>query len=202
MKANCSVIVLAGGNSERMSFPKSFLMIGGKTFLERICNQYLISGVKDIHVVMNKMFLSNKWSNYSDSIRSYVNFIENKQQELGRFHSIKLGAEKIKESDYCFVQNIDNPFVSEEIISLLWKNRIRNGFVSPSCKGISGQPVLISKEIIQSINSSLDGEINLRDILRNYEKNIIEVNNERILCNINTREDYEKYIQSYELNEL
>ena len=199
MKVNCSVLVLAGGNSERMKFPKPFLQIGKVTFSEKICDVYRHAGVKEIYAVMNKEYLTGKWESNTASLKSYVKFIENTNQELGRFHSVKLGAEKMKDADYCFIQNIDNPFISEEVISLLWNNRIRNGYVSPVCNMNSGHPILISNEIIRWINDSPDENISLRDVLKKFQNKKIETKDEMILCNINTKEDFEKYIGTYEL---
>ena len=200
MKMSCSAIVLAGGNSERMNYPKPFLTIGGKTFLERICKTYFDSGIKNIYLVINKKFLSDNWNIYYKPINTFVSIIENAQQNLGRDYSIKLGAEKVKDAEYCFIQNIDNPFVSKEIISQLWKNKIAGGYTSPEFQGQNGHPILISNKIIRNILSA-ENE-NLRDVLNKYERKSIDVDNERILCNINTNIDYEKYIMSYELHAL
>ena len=60
--------------------------------------------------------------------------------------------------------------------------------------GKSGHPVMISKNISLRINEIKVTNYNLRNILKEFPKTEVEVNDEGILANINTKEDFEKYL--------
>lgn len=201
MKKYAAAIILAGGNSERMNFPKPYLTIGGKTFLERISRKYFEAGVREVYAVINTKFLSDEWKNYFEPLKSFIQIVENKNTEHGKFYSLKLGVEKMNHKESCFVQNVDNPFVSVKLISELWRNKIKEGTVVPVYNSQGGHPVLLSECVIKAIDLSPD-QTNLHELLSDFERKNLETDNERILCNINTREDYRRYIMSFEPSEL
>lgn len=204
------VLILAGGKSERMNFPKAYLLYEGETFLKMIVDEYYNAGIKNIFVVLNEDFCYGAWQKYIDPIISRATIIKNKNSGFGRFHSLKLGVKTIlddskeyilssvkghsKDMEFCFVQNIDNPFVNPEIINNLLNAANPEGFTSPLFRGKNGHPILISKKIIQHLNNLPDEDFNLRSILSGFPKCEVEVNSNGILANINTADDYENYL--------
>ncbi len=194
MKKKCYALILAGGYSERMNFPKAFLDYKGKTFLHSLAELYYKAGIKNIVAVMNSNYCKDEWRRFIKPVSRYCTVIKNNHPEKGRFHSIKLGINKMKGAGYCFIQNVDNPFVSKEIVSLLLDNRMDNGYSVPVFSQKGGHPVLVSKRIIEKINSSPDKDLNLRKMLDDFERNEVQVNDKRVLWNINTMADYKKYI--------
>lgn len=194
MNSSTGVLILAGGKSERMNFPKAYLLFKEETFLKRIVEEYYEAGIKNIFVVLNDKFCSGKWMKYTDQIKSKVTLIKNPNPDLGRFHSLKLGLKKMQDLQYCFIQNIDNPFVNKKVINSLILSRNTNGYASPQFMGRNGHPVLISKKIIQHLHKHPDGDFNLRSILSDFPKQEVQVNSDDILININTAADYERYI--------
>ena len=194
MKNNRSVIILAGGNSDRIGYPKPFLIYNGKSFLQTIVEIYSSAGVKKIFVVLNKKICNSDWEMHLKPIRPLTTIIENPHSELGRAYSLKLALEKMNGIDFCFIQNADQPFVTKKIIELLWQNRFASGYTSPAFKGKAGHPVLISKLIIEKLRSEVSYDFNVRHILYQFPVKMVEAGNEKILWNINTKQDYEKYI--------
>jgi CTP:molybdopterin cytidylyltransferase MocA len=91
MSSKTGVLILAGGKSERMIFPKAYLLFNGKTFLKKIIEEYYEAGIKNIYVVLNDDFCNGEWEKYIDEVKSIVTIIKNPNPELGRFHSLKLG---------------------------------------------------------------------------------------------------------------
>jgi len=203
------VIILAGGKSDRMFFPKAYLLYGGETFLKKIVDEYYYSGIKHIYVVLNDNFCNGKWAKYIEEVKLKATIIKNANPELGRFHSLKLGIKEILNDssaitaglEFCFIQNIDNPFINKEIIKKLMSSRNSAGYTSPQFMGKNGHPVLISKKIIEHINNLPDENYNLRTILSGFKKRQIKVNNDNILININTADDYAKCISQTKLPE-
>ncbi|MEK6616624.1 MAG: NTP transferase domain-containing protein [Bacteroidota bacterium] len=188
------VVILAGGKSERMNFPKIFLDFNGKTFLQKITSTYFNAGMKNICAVINKEYSEGKWKEQIELINPFVSEIIKTDSNLGRFHSLQLGINKLLSCDFVFIQNADNPFVDNESIQKLQKHRYPLGYTQLFYQGRKGHPLLISKTIIQYINALQGSEYNLRDILTKFPKIDVEVNDKRILANINTKEDYEEYI--------
>lgn len=203
------VIILAGGKSDRMFFPKAYLLYEGETFLKKIIDEYYYSGIKHIYVVLNENFCNGKWTKFIDEIKLKATIIKNANPEFGRFHSLKLGIKKMLNDssaitgglEFCFIQNVDNPFVNKEIIKKLMSSRNSEGYTSPQFMGKNGHPVLISKKIIEHINNLPDENFNLRTILSGFKKRQIQVNNDNILININTADDYAKCISQPKLPE-
>lgn len=186
---NVSVLILAGGKSERMKSPKPFLLIEGKTFVEKIIEGYLKLGIENIFVILNHHFLQ-----YIPKIPNDLKIILNQHPEYGRFYSIRAGLKKMPSSNYIFIHNVDNPFVDERVIKKMWKVRSPDGFVVPVYNGQGGHPILISEKIRDKILSIDNLSYTLRDIVRYYKRIEIEVDSEKILANINTWNEYESQV--------
>ncbi|MBI4930774.1 MAG: NTP transferase domain-containing protein [Bacteroidetes bacterium] len=194
MEETYGVVILAGGKSERMNFPKVFLDFNGETFLQKITETYFNADIKNICVVINKEYSEGEWKKQIESVKPFVSEIVKTDSNFGRFHSLKLGINKMLSCDFVFIQNADNPFVDKEIIERLMKNRYSLGYTQLFYQARKGHPVLISKKIIRLISATQGSEHNLRDILAEFPKIDVEVNDKRVLANINMKEDYEKYI--------
>ncbi|HLG33639.1 MAG TPA: NTP transferase domain-containing protein [Bacteroidia bacterium] len=193
MNETYGVIILAGGKSSRMNFPKIYLEIKGKTFLRKIAATYCDAGLKNICMVINKDYCEGEWKEKFNSVKPLVSMVEKTESESGKFHSLKLGAKNLLNHDFVFIQNADNPFVNREIIEHLMTYRNSYGYSQVTYNGFMGHPILISKKIVAQINSMADKDYNLRDVLKEFPRSEVEVNNEGVLANINTKEDYEKY---------
>lgn len=189
-KKKCSVIVLAGGKSERMKFPKAYLDMMGELFIEKIIRVYFEAGISDIIVVMNEQFCSGKWAKYFAKISSNIILVKNNQPELERFNSLKLGIQKMEHRNDCFIQPVDNPFIDVNILETLWNNKLIDGFVSPVFNGKGGHPVLLSNKIIKEINAIEENDKILKDVLNSFRRIEVEMENDHVLRNINTQEDY------------
>ncbi|TAL56865.1 MAG: hypothetical protein EPN85_14855 [Bacteroidetes bacterium] len=194
MEETYGVVILAGGKSERMNFPKVFSNFSGKTFLETIAETYFNADIKNSCVVINEKFSEGCWEEKIRLVRPFVSSIIKTDSNLGRFNSLKLGINKLLSSDFVFIQNVDNPFVDKGIIQSLQKNRYSIGYTQLFYQGRKGHPVLISNRIACHLNSIQGSENNLRDILSEFPKIDVEVDDKRVLANINTKEDYEEYI--------
>jgi molybdenum cofactor cytidylyltransferase len=189
-------LILAGGKSERMDFPKPYLIFQDKTFLQKIIETYKKAGVKNICLVINQNFCSGKWENDFEKIAPLITKIDKTDPDKGRFHSIKLGIKHFLNTDYVFIQNADNPFITNKIIKSLKRHRLAKGYTQLFCDGRKGHPILISKRIVNAINTEPDDEGNLRTILSGYPVTDLETENHKVLANINTTEDYEKFIHT------
>ncbi|MBT3207804.1 MAG: NTP transferase domain-containing protein [Bacteroidetes bacterium] len=187
-KNNISAIILAAGNSERMNFHKAFLRFDNKTtFLEKIIDEYLNFGVNEIVVVLNNN--SCKRLNFNEfNKQKKCKLIINPAPELGRFYSLKLALNEIN-TEFCFVQNVDNPFVNENILEKLFINRNADACTVPVFETKGGHPIIINNHIKSEILKSPNHLI-LNEFLKNYQNRKIEVDDKSVLININTKQDY------------
>ena len=191
---NLSVIILAGGSSERMKYPKPFLPFDSQiTFIEKIVLEYYNFGCSEIIIVLNEELNHQPWDKNLSNISSKTSIIINKHSDFGRFYSIQLGAKALQNVEQCFIQNVDNPFIDQDLLKEIYSSRVNNGYVVPMYLDNGGHPVLISNNVIKSIIEEKNIYINFKEKLKKFNRKSISVENEKILVNINIVEDYKLY---------
>ena len=193
---NCSAIILAGGNSARMKYPKLWIQDKlGTTFLASICSTYKSCGITNIAVVINEKFTTSKWKANLAKIKDDITIIKNSAPEKGRLYSLRLGL-KASTSNFIFIHNVDSPFVEKEVIEQLLNNREENGITIPSYQEKNGHPVIINNAVSTEIVANYKNYETLKEIFNHFPKKYVEVDSDSILKNINTPEqltetDYE-----------
>lgn len=190
---HCGVIILAAGRSERMKKIKALLPFDVKeTFIERIVSTYSTWGCGEIVLVTNPE--AQKEMEKLELIPKEVKVVINHNLELERFFSVKLGLAALRNSVYCFVQNIDNPFIDSSVLDLLYQNRSEKAYVSPVFLKKRGHPVLLNRQGIRTISECADHASNLKEVLRTMECRTVEMPDDRVLININSPVEYQRYI--------
>ena len=193
LKKDTGAIILSAGVSKRMNTSKPFLQFDTtQSFLKKIIDEYAAFGCGEIIVVLNSN-IAKIVNRKSEIVNQNVIFVVNKHLEHERFYSIKLGIQKLRISEFCFIQNVDNPFINSNILNSIYEHKIVDGYVSPSFEGSGGHPILLGKDIIGYIKSLKANNANFRDVLKPYPYNKVELNDDKVLININTVEEYRKY---------
>lgn len=188
----CPAIILSAGFSERMGQPKALLKWNrSTTFIEKIINEFCSFNCNPVICVINKS-IEPDCSRLR--VPSRVKFIINEHPESGRFSSVRTGINEITEADFCFIHNVDNPFVNRDVISRLFALRDPDAWCSPVYAGKGGHPVLISSSVIRVIANTHDLAITLADILNSFPRINMEMADDTPLRNINTQDDYKKYL--------
>ena len=189
-----AVLILAAGFSGRMGVPKLSLRFDkNRSFAEKIIQTYQSAGCENIVLVVNRQgqeFLDKQ--NISFSPKS-ISVILNAHPERERFFSLQTGLKSIREGVPVFIQNIDNPFVSLELLQNLTAKFHPESFVAPRHNGHGGHPVLFSPKIIRDLVAAPDWSQHLRLFLQAYPKINCPVADENIHVNINSPEEYAKY---------
>lgn len=187
-----SAIILSAGKSSRMGVHKFSLRFNDSTtFLENMVNEYNAFGCNEIIIVLNPdgaSFLDQ----LKLSLPSNVTIAINHHPEWERFYSLKLGAKLLLKTDSTFVSNIDNPFVNHSVLSLLTKYYKDADYLNPIYKGKGGHPFLISEKVIADLRSEELDQIHMKEFLGRYSKKSVEVDDESILLNVNTNEEYRR----------
>lgn len=192
---NIEAIVLAAGKSTRITGFKPLLPFGNSTIIETVIEN-AISVVERVIVVVGY---------YSDRIVNLkcwdnkILFVKNPNPEFGMFSSVKVGVKETTSPRF-FIALGDQPQVSMKIYKQLLE--VTNAdVVSPRYKEISGHPVLLSEDVrIRILQADeKDSTVTLRTILSEFEHKYIEVNDERILWNINTDEQYREMLKRMDI---
>lgn len=189
-KNACSAVILAGGNSARMGFPKPWLKISsGTTFLSEIIFSFKKAGIKDVVVVINERFTTSKWEEELIRITKNVTIVKNNQPDKGRLFSLQLGLKEVQSSTI-LIHNVDNPFVEQEVLEQLITS-IKSDITIPSYKGKGGHPVLINHTVKDEITNNYENYETLKTVFDVFKKEYIDVSTDSILTNINTPQEFE-----------
>ena len=190
---NTSALILAAGLSTRMGEEKFALEYSpGLTFLEHIAAQYHQSDCHRIVVVLNptgKKLLDKLQLRLPETVQVVINH----NPERGRFSSLKKGLKSLKNQDFIFLHNIDNPYITKYIINSLLKNTGSADYACPAFMEKGGHPVLLRSNVVKAILAEKGDDINLSEFLKGFKKKLINTNNPAVLLNINTSEDYKNW---------
>ena len=190
---SAGVVILAAGSSERMKSPKAFLAFDDhSTFIEQIISTYYNWGSREIAVVVNRE--NEKVLKNLKSIPPQVVVVTNNRPEYERFFSVKLGIGAIQTSGYCFIQNVDNPFIDGEILDLLYQNKSSFEYVLPVYNNKGGHPVLLNRKNMNYIRNWPVNNSNLKDVLHEMKGKRVVMKDDKVLININQETDYRKIV--------
>ena len=198
-----SGIILAAGSSHRMGSPKSLLKIGENTFLQYIVEVLHSARILDIVIVLGaeaeKIQPSLSW--FDGKI------VVNNDWQKGQLASIITGINSLdmtttdpEEIHGAMICPVDHPLISQSILVNLLQEfwRRHKKIVVPTYKGTRGHPVIFAKELFDELrNAPID--VGARSVVRKHPEQVHEValEEEGILINIDTQEDYKKYIVNY-----
>ncbi|UJG43442.1 MAG: nucleotidyltransferase family protein [Candidatus Heimdallarchaeum endolithica] len=191
-----SVVILAAGESKRMGKPKGLLVYKGTFFIQHQIKSLKEIGFENIVVVLGK-----DYSRYVELVPKLKNeiIVRNLQTEKGQFFSIQCGLKKVREfsDDGVFILPIDVSCPNKETWNKILENVDGVSAVIPSYKGRRGHPVFLSPKLIEHILSCtsehrLDYE--LKKLEKRNKVRIIDVNDRKVTLNLNTLEEWKKYV--------
>ncbi len=186
-------IILSGGLSTRMKTHKALLRFSSnENFLQHITNVYRNAGINRVIVVKNYGIVFKT----DELVNRDVIIVENYFPERGRLYSLQLGLSTSPDAQYCFIQNIDNPFITEDLINSLYNVRDFADYISPEFNNKGGHPILITRRVIKKISLLTGYRNTLNEILLMFSRYKIITDDPNCLLNINYPSDYEKYFSN------
>jgi molybdenum cofactor cytidylyltransferase len=194
-RSHICTIILGAGLSSRMKQPKLLMAWGNSTVLGAVISAFNDGGVGNVFVVTGafREQVENEAQKYNAS------FVFNPSFENGAMlDSIKTGIREILDTSYeaAFVALGDQPAVSSEDIQEMARIYLDTHvpLIIPSFEMRRGHPWLVSRELWQEI-LSLEDPKTMRDFIESNRDKITYylVKSSRILDDLDTPEDYEKY---------
>jgi molybdenum cofactor cytidylyltransferase len=195
-----SGIILAAGSSQRMGSPKSLLKIGEKKFLQYIVEVLHSARIIDVVVVLGAE---------AEEIRKSLTWFDgkivvNEEWSKGQLTSIikgigalDLNSTEPEEVNGAMICLVDHPLLTQSLlVDLLqgyWTSKKK--IIIPTFNGKRGHPVIFDKKYFDEIRSA-PFDVGARAVVHKYADDVCEVpvNDEGVLINIDTQEDYKKFI--------
>jgi molybdenum cofactor cytidylyltransferase len=194
-------IVLAGGKSSRMGRPKALLPIGssGETFFDRVTRTLLEAGIQDVIVVVGA---DAEAIRAAARPRSGVRIVDNPDYDEGQLTSLLAGLRAIDaaHATAALMTLIDVPLVSAATVRTLIAAQRERGapVVRPVSNGRHGHPVIFGRELFGELQRA-DPSQGAKPVVRAHAADMIEVaiDDEGAFTDIDTREDYERFIGAW-----
>ena len=185
-----NAIILAAGESKRMTKPKPLLTFGDHTFLEQIISVLKLSDVDQITVVLGAQAETVKKS----IVLSETNIVINKDYSKGQLSSLIVAIEyTTKETEAILVCLVDMPFITKEVVDEIISKfkQTNNPIIVPIFNKKRGHPVLFSRSLFNELINAPQ-EQGARYVLYSNEEKILELDTPEsgILVGINTPDDY------------
>jgi molybdenum cofactor cytidylyltransferase len=195
MNKKISGLILSGGKSSRMGgIPKALCKINDKmTFLEKIVKTMKNAGLNDVFVVTG--FHHSEIYEFCEKglISEISGVIENKEWKKGMLSSLQCFLKFAETSDYIgVVMNlVDFPLVDVNTYKKVIESAREDIIIIPKYRGKKGHPVFWGRKFWpQFFELSLD--VGPREVNKKNPEAIkyVAVEDEGIILNINTPEDY------------
>ena len=184
-----------------MGRPKALLPIGssGETFFDRVTQTLLAAGIEDIVVVVGAD---------ADAIRAGarpvagVRIVDNPDYARGQLTSLLAGLRACDTSraSAALVTLIDVPLVSAETVRSLIAAHLASDapIVRPISQGRHGHPVIFGRGLFDQLERA-DPSQGAKPVVRAHKTEMVEVplDDEGAFTDIDTREDYERFIGAW-----
>lgn len=185
-------IILAAGNSKRMGKPKALLNWGGIPFVRACVLQAIAAGLNPIHIVAG-----NEYDVILNAVSDLpVVVVKNHEWQTGQSSSIRAGiksfTEKVGSAIFLLV---DQPQIPQTLIRQLVTEHslTQASIVLPESGGRRANPVLFDRVTFPDL-LKLQGDVGGRSIFSHYPIKAIPWNDEIILLDVDTPEDYDRLV--------
>jgi molybdenum cofactor cytidylyltransferase len=187
-------VVLAAGLSTRSGSYKMTLPLGDKTVIAR--------SIESMYPIVDRIWVVVGWNaeQVREALSGYdkVEIVPNERFREGMFSSVKAGIARVGASRFLLLPG-DTPLVGPVVCQRLLA--IRGDIVIPTFRGRPGHPVLICSRLIPEILAQ-PASATLRDYIQTKARITVEVDEEGILLDLDTPEDYAmlhaKYLEDNE----
>jgi molybdenum cofactor cytidylyltransferase len=193
-----AAIILAAGKSTRMGEAKQLLRLGDSTVLVQTIENVRRSRVDEIVLVLGSSAEAIR-RQLPISLLEGLKVVINPAYAQGMATSLRAGLSALDaQVDAALIVLADQPFVRPQTLSqiaqLAHQHRSsRAQIVIPSYHGVRGNPVLLDRSVFAEV-MALQGDVGCRAIFSSHTERtlMLEVEDEGILLDIDSHEDYER----------
>ncbi len=178
-------VILAGGKASRMKQNKMLLSYKGQPLIYHSVSK-LLQICENVTIVTG--YYNIDYMSYFPGVKN-LKIVQNINHLKGMFSSVKKGIEDVQND--CFIIPGDYPLVKLETYK---KILLEEGVVRvPIYKDRKGHPIFFKKEIVEELKKE-PIESSLKAFRDKYKVNYINVDDEGVVLDVDTINDYEKII--------
>ena len=190
-----SGILLAAGLSSRMGEPKQLLPFGESTIVETVVDSMLSAKFDEVIVVVG-----HRASEIREQLGTRpVSTVFNPNYREGMLTSAQTGIRGLQESDAFALMLVDQPFITSALIDRVVDAYVQTdkGIALPSYNYKRGHPVVFHQRYAGEILALGTDSGGVRTLFKKYSDDIhyVTVDTDRVLRDIDYREDYERALQ-------
>lgn len=184
-------IILASGFSKRMGKNKLLMNFGEEVILQKVIREIKKSNI------INLILVAREESVIKLGIEEGIEVVKNEFADFGQSQSIRLGLDKADvDNNFMFFCG-DQPFIDCYSINKLidFSLKFKDSIVIPRVKDKVGSPVIFPR-LLRSELEALEGDVGGRKVIKDNQDKVkyVDLNNELFLQDIDTLEDYMKFI--------
>jgi molybdenum cofactor cytidylyltransferase len=189
-------VILAAGNSSRMGNPKALLKIGPSVFMETIFNLLEEARFSPLIAVLGEDFqtIYNSIENKRKTL-----FLKNENSNQGQLSSLQCALPRIPDDVIgCLMVLVDHPLVALPTYLYLYNTGQQkpDKIIIPVYEGKRGHPVFFGRKFFKNL---MDAPLSngARHTIASNKNDVyeLEVDDEGVLVDIDTPEEYNLYLQ-------
>jgi molybdenum cofactor cytidylyltransferase len=194
-----TAVVLAAGAAQRFGGLKQLLPVRGTTMLEHVIGQVRAAGVYEVVVVLGC---------HADRIARHVpdgcRIVRNVNWWEGLSSSVRAGLEAVcSSSGAALFVPADQPNLGAEVVGRILEAyyRTASAIVAPFYGQEHGAPVLFDRGLFGEL-TALEGDVGGRTVVARHRQDVyaVPVESQAVLLDVDTREDYERYVSARATN--
>ena len=190
-----SGILLAAGLSSRMGEPKQLLPFGESTIIETVVDSMLDAKFDAVIVVVGHCAAQIQEQLGTRPVR----IVFNADYREGMLTSAQAGIRELQESDAFALMLVDQPFITSELIDAVVDAYVQTdkNIALPSYNYKRGHPVIFDQRYASEILALGAESGGVRTLFKKHGDDIhyVSVDTDRVLRDIDYREDYERALR-------
>jgi len=187
--------VLAAGFSSRFGKNKLLERINGQTLIEKVVKSAVSSKADETTVVVG--YEAEKIMEVLKGVNCKIVF--NKDFRTGQSSSVKAGVSSVRDyADAVLIHPGDVALITPKAIDMVIEDykKFRNPITVAGYKGRAGHPILFDRSLFDELMEINEETYGLKAVVSRHRDTvrIVDVGSEEVLIDIDTREDFEKYM--------